>query len=550
MKITLTIKILFVLLSVFGLIKINTFAQPVEEWVARYNGTGNGEDYITDLAVDNSENVYVTGFSRGNGTENDFVTIKYNISGNILWVKRYNGAGNGNDRANAIALDDSGDVYVTGSSTGNGTYEDIFTIKYNSLGDTIWTRSWDSDSHQGDVAEDIKLDSLGNVYVTGSSFRGGNAWDAVTIKYNSAGVEQWVSLYSGQPGDFDQARAIEIDSSGNIYVAGRCGENGYGEYLTIKYNSAGDTLWTKKYDGPANGVDEGFAMTLDESGNAYVTGRSLDNTSGYDYATIKYSPSGETVWVRRYNGTANDIDEAYDIAVDNSGNIYVTGESNGQGGSIDFVTIKYDTDGVEQWVQRYNGSDSAYDIAYSITLDDSGNIYVTGESNSGDPSYVDFATVKYNSAGVEQWVQKYNGPVNSGDYAKVVTVDGLGNVYVAGHSPGTGFNYDIVTIKYSQNITNVYVSENKIPDSYSLNQNYPNPFNPLTTINFTLPYQEFVNLKVFNTLGQEVATLVNEEKSAGSYSVPFDAAKLSSGIYIYKISAGSFAETKKMILLK
>ncbi len=526
------------------------FAQVTEEWVSRYNGTGNGEDYATDIVTDDNGNVYVTGNSRGKGTGNDYTTIKFDQAGDTLWVRRYNGPDNGDDRPHAIALDDSGNVFITGGSTGLGTYSDFFTIKYSSNGDVSWTQRWDSDTHQGDGASSIVLDSLGNVYVAGSAYRGGNAWDAVTIKYNSTGVEQWVSLYSGQPGDFDQVHSIVLDNFGNIYVAGRCGENGYGEYLTIKYNSTGDTLWTKKYDGPANGVDEGFAMTVDESGNAYVTGRSLDNTSGYDYATIKYSPSGETVWVRRYNGAANDVDEAYDIAVDNSGNIYVTGKSNGQGGSIDFVTIKYNTDGVEQWVQRYNGTESAYDIAYSIALDDSGNVYVTGESNSGNPSYVDFATVKYNSVGVEQWVQKYNGPVNSGDYAKVVTVDGLGNVYVAGHSPGIGFNYDLVTIKYSQNITSVYESDNKIPDSYSLNQNYPNPFNPLTTINFTIPNEEFVNLKVFNTLGQEVATLVNKEISAGSYSVPFDAARLTSGIYIYKISAGSFAETKKMILLK
>ena len=541
---------IFLLIISFNLIVNSGFAQVTEEWVSRYDGTGNGEDYATDIVTDDNGNVYVTGYSRGNGTGYDYTTIKFDQAGDTLWVRRYNGPDNGDDRPYAIALDDSGNVFVTGGSTGLGTYSDFFTIKYSTNGDVSWTQRWDSDFHQGDGAQGIVLDSFGNIYVTGSAYRGGNAWDAVTIKYNSTGVEQWVSLYSGQPGDFDQTHSIVLDHFGNIYVAGRCGENGYGEYLTIKYNSTGDTLWTKKYDGPANGVDEAFAMTLDESGNAYVTGRSLDNTSGYDYATIKYSPSGETVWVRRYNGTANDIDEAYDIAVDNSGNVYVTGESNGQGGSIDFVTIKYNTDGVEQWVQRYNGTESAYDIAYSIALDDSGNVYVTGESNSGNPFYVDFATVKYNSAGVEQWVQKYNGPVNSGDYAKVVTVDGLGNVYVAGHSPGIGFNYDILTIKYSQNITSVYESNNIIPDSYSLNQNYPNPFNPSTTISFSVPNEEFVYLKVFNSLGEEVAELVNETKPSGNYEINFNASGLSSGVYLYRLQAGGFSATKKLLLLK
>jgi hypothetical protein len=95
------------------------------------------------------------------------------------------------------------------------------------------------------------------------------------------------------------------------------------------------------------------------------------------------------------------------------------------------------------------------------------------------------------------------------------------------------------------------VNDNQLNiNSFNLQQNYPNPFNPSTTIYFSIPTEEFVNLKVFNALGQEVANLVNEEKPAGSYSVPFDASTLTSGIYFYKISAGSFAETKKMILMK
>ena len=88
------------------------------------------------------------------------------------------------------------------------------------------------------------------------------------------------------------------------------------------------------------------------------------------------------------------------------------------------------------------------------------------------------------------------------------------------------------------------------PMSYSLSQNYPNPFNPSTTIRFQVPNSSFVNLKIYDVLGNEVETLVNEEKSAGSYEANFNAAKLSSGIYFYKLETGNFVKTKKMILLK
>ena len=99
-------------------------------------------------------------------------------------------------------------------------------------------------------------------------------------------------------------------------------------------------------------------------------------------------------------------------------------------------------------------------------------------------------------------------------------------------------------------VTDVEDITETLPTVYSLDQNYPNPFNPATMINFSVPKEEFVTLNVYNSIGQQVATLVNESKTAGTYRVDFNAANLSSGIYFYKITAGNFTETKKMILMK
>lgn len=98
--------------------------------------------------------------------------------------------------------------------------------------------------------------------------------------------------------------------------------------------------------------------------------------------------------------------------------------------------------------------------------------------------------------------------------------------------------------------TDVEPVSGNIPSDFELNQNYPNPFNPSTTINFSIPVEAFVTLDVYNAIGQKVASLVNEDKSAGTYNVDFNASNLTSGIYFYKISAGNFTETKKMILMK
>jgi hypothetical protein len=92
--------------------------------------------------------------------------------------------------------------------------------------------------------------------------------------------------------------------------------------------------------------------------------------------------------------------------------------------------------------------------------------------------------------------------------------------------------------------------QNALPKEYSLAQNYPNPFNPSTMINYSMPKTGLVTIKVYNILGKEIATLVNEQKTAGNYSVKFTASRYASGVYFYRMQAGSFIETKKLILLK
>ena len=154
------------------------------------------------------------------------------------------------------------------------------------------------------------------------------------------------------------------------------------DYLTIKYNSAGQEQWVASYNGPGNALDFANAIAVDSSGNVYVTGESYGLDSARDYATIKYNSTGQEQWVARYNGPANYDDEARAIVLDGSANVYVTGYSYGVGDvGIDYATIKYNSAGQQQWVARYNGPDSLDDYAMAIAIDSAGNIYVTGGSD-------------------------------------------------------------------------------------------------------------------------------------------------------------------------
>ncbi len=172
------------------------FAQSVDTaWVARYNGPGNGSDADYALAVDASGNVYVTGYT-GSGTSNDYATIKYAPNGDTLWVRTYNGPGNDADGAYTLAVDDSGNVYVTGGSYGSGTWADYATLKYNSYGDTLWVRRYYNPyANYSDVAIALAVGQTGNVYVTGSSYLGTSDYDYLTIMYNSNGSIMWGAKY-------------------------------------------------------------------------------------------------------------------------------------------------------------------------------------------------------------------------------------------------------------------------------------------------------------------------------------------------------------------
>jgi hypothetical protein len=555
-------KILMILL--FILWALPTLADVDTAWVRRYDepGPGNDSDGAQAIAVDGSGNAYVTGGSKAGGSDNDYATIKYYLNGDTAWVRRYNGPGNSSDWANAIVLDSSGNVYVTGNSGGSGTEKDYATIKYYSNGDTAWVRRYNGPGDSIDVGYAIAIDDSNNIYVTGGSAGSGTGFDYATIKYYPNGDTAWVRRYNGPGNSTDCAWSITVDASGNVYVTG-CSDydsfTEFAEYATIKYYPNGDTAWMRRYNGPGNRFDGAFAIAVDGSNNVYVTGMSWGGYgTDHEYATIKYYPNGDTAWVRRYNGPANHFDRAYAIAVDSSGNVYVTGQS---AQSIDpeyisdYATIKYYPNGDSAWVRRYHGPGDSIDVATAIAVDSFDNIYVTGCSWSGTD--YDYATIKYDSSGNELWVERYNGPGNGEDKAWAIAVYGCDTVYVTGESWGSGTGHDYATVKYFEtgNYVQDETGDREKPSEFTLSQSYPNPFNQTTKIEFTLAKSGFVSLNIYDILGRKVKTLVSEHLSSGYKSVLWDGKNesgddVASGIYFYQLKVGNFSETKKLVLLK
>lgn len=430
------------------------------QWQSRYAGAGPSVDRGEDMVMDAAGNTYVTGIGVGTSGNFDYITIKYNTAGVQQWIAQYNGTGSGLDEAHAIAVDTSGNVYVTGWSYGGAsTGFDYATVKYNSAGVQQWATRYNNTTNGTDEAWDVAVDYAGNVYVAGTSDGSGTNSAATSIKYNAAGVQQYAKRYEGAGSSLDVAYAITVDAvTGDYWIAGYTYQSAASDlnYLTVKYNTAGTQQWVGNYNGPDDNTDEAHAIAVDAAGNVYVTGYiQTDTLTNYNYATVKYNAAGVQQWASIYDGPGHDYDRANAVKVDAAGNVYVTGKSVGAGADAeDMFTIKYDGAGVAQWSARYNGTAADYDEGKALDVDALGNVYVTGYSTV--PSAVppatnsDYTTIKYDASGVQQWITKYNGTASNSDQAVAIAVDNIGNVFISGFSKGAGANEDFETIKYCQ----------------------------------------------------------------------------------------------------
>ncbi len=337
-----------------------------------------------------------------------------------------------NDYANGVATDSSGNVYVTGGTKGgldgntSSGDTDLFVIKYNSSGTKQWTKQLGSPIR--DYANGVDSDSSGNVYVTGVTF-GGLDWntsagtsDLFVVKYNSSGTKQWTKQLG--TAEYDEARGVATDLSGNVYVVGGtkgklagASNSGRTDVFVVKYYDNGTKQWTKSLGSNENDLANG--VTTDSSGNFYVTGFTYKylegNTSAgsSDLFVVKYNSSGTKKWTQQLGSSSSD--HARGVATDSSGNVYVTGDTYGgvdgntNAGSNDLFVVKYLDNGTKQWTKQFGTPSS--DLADGVATDSSGNFYVVGytygdldgNTNTGTS---DLFVVKYNSSGTKQWTKQ------------------------------------------------------------------------------------------------------------------------------------------------
>lgn len=397
----------------------------------------------------------------------DFLTIKYDANSNQVWAKLYYQSKDSRNRPVALNLDRAGKVYITGISFRNtdlGVLGSINTVKYDSSGKQFWVVSYSNDLPNTSLfARAAAVDGEGNIYVTGTAAEADGKNAIIVFKYDSNGHQVWTARYQQPGSDYSDSSAITLDEYGNLYITGNFyfDNNSKSNYLTLKYENDGHLLWAVTYDGPAHN-DTAYYLAADGDSNVYISGRSLQSgTFNFDYATIKYDANGKELWVARYNGAGNNYDVPHDLKLDSTGNVVVTGESDGSDGMREYATVKYNSDGQLFWISHYNAGTGS--MPSSLTIDNEGNVYVTGVGSDRDG--INYATIKYDGSGQELWVARYKG-TGSGQ-ASAIFVDNGGNVYVTGSCSVDSQYVTYDTIKYDPSGNEIWVA--KYSKAYFIN---------------------------------------------------------------------------------
>ncbi|OFY68043.1 MAG: hypothetical protein A2265_06785, partial [Bacteroidetes bacterium RIFOXYA12_FULL_33_9] len=403
------------------------------EWYDLY--TSPDSISTVGTAIDLGGNLYVAGRTYNLTTNSDVILIKYSPTGEQLWVTSYNSGRANNDFTDDMALDKEGNCYLSLTSEN----ANVVLLKYNADGQLQWTKNIANTSGLTYGANAVELSSTGDVFVAGNCNNAtANTQDIFIAKYSKTGQQRWFKTYNLS--DIDGATSMKADNNGNAIITGVSYNNTLPQnpnYITLKYNTNGTLTWSKIFD--SGNSDFGQYLTNDNSDNIYVTGVSNDKI-----LTIKYNPSGVQQWATFYNfgSYPNAID------ADNDGNIYVGGTTNSN-----IITLKYDTYGNQQWKQIYNDRYDGFDYCRSITTDDNNNIYVTGRSatipRNSHFQTNDILLVKYNQEGVVEWTETFRTPENSVNGGNDVVVSENDNVYVTGYSGGQ-YNSYMATLKYSQ----------------------------------------------------------------------------------------------------
>ncbi len=542
---------------------------------------GDSTEYGNAVEADKFGNVFITGYTRSTGGISTSGAYQISISGSYdVYLAKFSGSGSlswatyfgGSDGSvgNALNADDSGNIYITGwtgSDSGiatAGAYRTyggtIFLAKFGGSGNLLWSTYYGG--YGDDYGNGLAHDGDGNIFVTGSTasysgiatsgayktYYGGGYVNAFLAKFAKSGNLLWGTYYGGS--DFDYSSAISTDGLGNVYITG-----------------------------PTES-DTGIATS-----GAYQT--SLAGVT--DAFLAKFTNSGNLSWATYYGGS--NADQAEGISTDAKGNIFITGFSQGnngiatsgayqtfnaaKNGGVNAFLAKFNSLGNLIWGTYYGGTEGVN--PNSLCSDDSGNLFITGNTSSPDGIATLNAYQSYFTGSGVAFLAKFGNSGNliygtyyGGGYygyygtANGVSCDLLGNAYIFGMTISGGIvaTSGAFQTLYGGGDDDAFLAKFNVPETsgvkpvsnpYSFNLLiYPNPFSDKTLINFILPQTSHVKISVMDMKGNVLFVPTNKELNSGPNEIEINASEtgLSPGTYFVNIMINDQFVSKKIISIR
>lgn len=470
------------------------------------------------------------------------------------------------DYASKVKQTSDGGYIIVGNTTEpEENYTDAFVIKADRYGKPLWMKNYGG--RFSDVASDLVLEGDSYIIAGTSDSYGNGTNDIYLLKINNQGDLIWSKSFSTTLDETSASITYAIDGGfiicGNTRNTNNLGRNA----LIIKIDTEGNLIWKRDYG--STGGETASEVIITSDNNYIFVGSKADPSTGIqNIYLVKIDASGNLIWEKELGGS--DSDEAYSISKTNDGGYILSGYTVSYGnGARDAFLLKVNSDGNEEWHQTF-GTEHSDEFRKVIQSSD-GDYYCVGAVNayfSQQFIYNDLFLVKTDSQGNLIWQKTFGG--NLDDYASYLLLNNEGGYVIVGSTTSFAPRSEIHFIEVNSNgdiITDVKDEENNLPIIFSLSQNYPNPFNPETVIEYSIPLldnksnsSQYVSLKVYNILGVEVETLIEDYQKAGNYRIRFQPKNLSlsSGIYFYRLIVNNsenngkeiFSQTKKMIYLK
>lgn len=527
--------------STLLLAALSASAQVSPSWL-RFPAPSNYQNYDAydvSAGTDTLGNIYVAASSLDTiANAEQAMLVKYNAAGTRQWIK-FTGTHALPAYAVTLLTDKAGNSYVCGYAQVASNGKDYMVIKYDNAGNQLWIKYWDGGQQINDYPAAAAFDHSGNIVIAGSAnFQGTTQDDVAMVKYSPAGVQLASYVYNnaGQNLD-DKGKSVACDASDNIFITGHSYGSTGREMVTIKLNSSGIMQWIKTIPHASSNDESGYSVAADALGNSYVTG------AAGDWITVKYDAAGNTMWTNHNTQNGTNFSNQKKVLLDKNNNVIVTGDAFFSGGNFSDLVVRKlnNATGIPAWSASYNFG--GIDVFRSAVLDTAGNVYVCGahEANSG----YDLIAWAVSASGNIAWNATYTSPSPAAghDDGYQLVLDKDRNLIVAGtaetRGPGSDDAVDVIVLKY--NAFTVGIQTNRLPDLQL--ELFPNPCTDHVTIQAEDHRLAGAKLSLMNANGQIVL-----EAMISTEGMEMSTAHLAKGLYMLTIVSSEGSATKKLIV--